>query len=279
MLRDWKANGELQMQSADGERLLRTEDYISHQHKCNLLLMTGYTRYGVAFGPYYANTRFAHGNWLNNRETFEASTAPWGRNYQPYSPPYTFNNGKGDKAFSWRVPYLFEYTDPVAQVGFAHSVTPVLTADETLLVRAEANIMLKNYDAAAEDMNLWVKNYCESGSTLTPASITSWASSTAFYDPATPTVKKKFDAPTFTIEAGTQEAMCYAIVHMRRVETCHLGLRLFDVKRYGITMTRRKLLHPEELAAVTGTLSPRDPRCAIQLPAEAIKAGMTPNPR
>lgn len=279
MLRDWAANGALGLQSADGKRLLRTMDYIDYAHKCNLLLMTSVTEYGVAWGPYRAYTRFAHGNWLDQTETFRAITAPWGRNYSPYSPPYSDNNGTTDKAYGWRIPYLFEYKDPVNQIGFPHAVTPVLTTDETLLVRAEAYIMQKNYTAALEDMNLWVQNYCSGSKTMTLASINSWASDTDFHKAEAPTTKKKFDAPAFPIEAGDQEAMCYAIVHMRRVETCHLGLRLYDVKRYGITMTRRKLLHPTQLDATTGELKPRDPRCAVQIPSEVILAGLPANPR
>ncbi len=279
LLRDWRANGELGLQSADGERLLRTMDYIDYAHKCNFLLLTGYTEYGVAFGPYRYYTRFAHGNWLDQTETFRASTAPWGNNYEPYSPPYSMNNGSADKSSGWRIPYLMEWTDPVAQTGYPHSVTPVLTADETLLIRAEANIMLKNYQAALDDMNLWVGNYCSGGQTMTLESVNRWASRTAFYTPSAPTAKKKFDAPSFSIEAGDQEAMCYAIVHMRRVETCHMGLRLYDVKRYGITVTRRKLAHPTQLGSETGKLLPRDPRCAVQIPSEVIAAGLPANPR
>ena len=40
--------------------------------------------------------------------------------------------------------------------GYIRTVDAVLTADETLLVRAEAEIHLKKYTEALNDMNLWI---------------------------------------------------------------------------------------------------------------------------
>ena len=87
------------------------------------------------------------------------------------------------------------------------------------------------------------------------------------------------DFPAFPLEPGTQTNMCYALLHMRRVETVHMGLRWFDTKRYGITIFRRKLAVYNKLGTVTGALNARDPRCALQLPPDVLSAGMTPNPR
>ena len=63
------------------------------------------------------------------------------------------------------------------------------------------------------------------------------------------------------------------------VETVHLGLRWFDIKRYGITIYRRKLASYNTLGSVTDELHARDPRCAMQLPMDVVAAGLTPNPR
>lgn len=118
MMRDLEANGKLGLQSADGQTLLRTMDYIDYSHKCNLLLQTSITDApGISFGPYNAYTGFSHGNWLDQTETFRAPTAPWGSSYTLYSAPYSMNTGKADKCFAWRAPYLFEIKDPVMQTG------------------------------------------------------------------------------------------------------------------------------------------------------------------
>ena len=57
-----------------------------------------------------------------------------------------------------RVPYLFEYSDPVQAIGFTHSLFVVASGDEALLNRAEAYIMKKDYPAALADMNMWAQN-------------------------------------------------------------------------------------------------------------------------
>lgn len=54
----------------------------------------------------------------------------------------------------------FEYTDAARSRGFIRTVDAVLTADETLLVRAEAEIHLKKYTEALNDMNLWINAHC-----------------------------------------------------------------------------------------------------------------------
>ena len=281
MMRDLEANGKLGLQSADGQTLLRTMDYIDYSHKCNLLLQTSITDApGISFGPYNAYTGFSHGNWLDQTETFRAPTAPWGSSYTLYSAPYSMNTGKADKCFAWRAPYLFEIKDPVMQTGLAHTVFPAFTAEETLLCRAEAYIMKKEYGPALNDMNLWISKYVKSGAqTLTEANVNQWAQNTKEYTPANPTVKKPFGETAFPLEAGTQTNMCYALLHLRRVETVHLGLRWFDIKRYGITIYRRKLASYNTLGSVTDELHARDPRCAMQLPMDVVAAGLTPNPR
>ena len=279
MLRDMAYMATLDIQSADRKNLLRTLEYVNPERPCNLLLQTAYSELGVMFGPYSAHTGFNHGNWLNTTETFRAP-APWGSSFTYYVNPYTFNDADMDKAFAWRLPYKFEYSDPVNLIGFAHTVYPAFTAEETLLVRAEAYIMKKLYQPALDDMNMWVSVYVRSGaSELTEATISNWVKRVGMYTPANPTPVKEIKSPAFPLEPGTQTNMCYALLHMRRVETVHMGLRWFDTKRYGITIFRRKLAVYNKLGTVTGALNARDPRCALQLPPDVLSAGMTPNPR
>jgi len=129
-----------------------------------------------------------------------------------------------------RVPYLIEYLDPVAGTGYRHTVYPLFTAEETLLTRAEAYIMQKDYSAALSDMNLYLSNSCSKYKTLTEANISSWAASVADYDPKNPTPKKPLN-PAFEIDQ-TQEGMIHTLLLLRRYETLHYGLRWFDVKRF-----------------------------------------------
>ena len=68
----------------------------------------------------------------------------------------------------------------------------------------------------------------------------------------------------------------FHIIHQR---TWHEGLRLQDIKRYGITVYRRKLGTRNEVKEVTDSLTAGDLRLAIQLPQDVIAAGLQANPR
>ena len=59
--------------------------------------------------------------------------------------------------------------------------------------------------------------------------------------------------------------------------TLHEGLRWQDVKRYGIEIYRRAV--KDGNITVYDTMKKDDPRRAIQLPENVIKAGITANPR
>ena len=60
----------------------------------------------------------------------------------------------------------------------------------------------------------------------------------------------------------------------------HMGMRWFDVKRYGIEITRRTLSTTSiEPINEYDVLTVDDERRAIQIPRDVISAGLTPNPR
>ena len=183
-----------------------------------------------------------------------------------------------DKTLLPHTPYLFEYTDPVAGIGYAHTVYPIFTADELLLTRAEAYIMKKEYTNALADMNLFLSNTCSRYTAMTEENVKSWADGVEYYTPTEPTPKKKLN-PAFQLDE-MQEAMIHPLLMLRRYETLHCGLRWFDVKRFGIEIARRTLTSNDlGILSVDDELVVRDPRRAIQLPADVIAAGLTPNPR
>ena len=61
------------------------------------------------------------------------------------------------------------------------------------------------------------------------------------------------------------------VLHFRRLETIHQGLRWFDIKRYGIEVRHKQGLEAEKILAWD------DIRRAIEIPSTVIEAGMTPN--
>ena len=266
--------------------------YNSTNAKNNFLIQTGYSALGLLFGPYYYESRITGGNALMQTELL--NIAPWGQ-FAPSTSSYTYGNmykltpyvyvATGFNKTIWpRLNYLFEYTDPVAGIGFHRTIYAALTAEEALLNRAEAYIMKEQYDLALADINLWTNNTLNAArcqiTTLTAESIKAWADGMEYYTDEAPTPKKKLNPILTTIEEGSDmEAFVHAILYIRRVEFYMMGMRWFDVKRYGIEITRRTLGTTLQVLETYDRLGKDDPRRALQLPKDVITAGLTPNPR
>jgi len=255
-------------------------EYNSSSIKANLLITPATSSMGTIFGGYTSNSRLVPGLALANFETIQAR-GPFGlfstTGYRLKAFSYS---GTSNKVLFPHLSYIFETTDPVANTGFSKGIFAPFTFEEALLTRAEAYIQLKNYPAALADMQYW-GNFTYTTTSLpvlTEANINTWANSFAYYTPTAPTPKKKLN-PEFTIETGTQENMLHAVLFMRRIETYHTGLRWFDIKRYGIEITRRFTTGAVINSVYDNTLTVKDPRRAIQLPQDVIAAGLTPNPR
>ncbi len=78
--------------------------------------------------------------------------------------------------------------------------------------------------------------------------------------------------------------MLQALIFMRRYQFLHEGMRWFDTRRFGITVYRYLLDEDDEtVVQITDQISDEngtpDLRRALQLPADVIAAGLTPNPR
>jgi starch-binding outer membrane protein, SusD/RagB family len=258
-----------------------TREYNSSSIKANFLISTPTSSAALNFGNYYTGSRYSHGAYIAGNESILIRNTPHGNysgtpGYRIRS--YSYAGANLDKVLLPHVSYQFEYTDPVAGIGYTHSVFTPFTLEEALLTRAEAYIQLKNYTAALADINLFVGNTFTSSVPVTQARVDAWATSFAYSTPNASTPRKKFNTE-FTIETGTQENMLQAVLYYRRIETLLTGLRWFDVKRYGIEVTRRTIVSGAPGPISTNTLVVRDNRRAIQLPQDVITSGLTSNPR
>ncbi len=278
MLRDWKAMAAM-TQSFDAI----SYQFINADENANLLLLTSYSGAGLFFGPYRYNSRYSHGKYLAEREDIRA-TQLWGGYTSFYVTPKAYAATNLDKTVFWKLPYIVEYTDPVAKIGYYRTVYPTLTTDETLLSRAEAYIMLKQYDKACADMNMWMHSMTKSQTVITPDLVNSFYNQAKYsYSDANglESQLKKHLNPAFAIDAegSTQENMLQAVLTFRRTETMHMGLRWFDIKRYGIEIPRRVMNADGVPAKKVDFLSKDDPRRALQLPNKVLDAGLEKNPR
>jgi tetratricopeptide (TPR) repeat protein len=266
------------------------EDYISATHKCNFLMTTGYSNCGLAFGPWTQWKRFSHTRLISNYETLQAP-APWGtyntNTYYYTVKMYGSNGGEYSFACIAKIPYIFEYTDPVAQIGYRRAVFPLFQAEEVLLNRAEAYVLTNKFDEAVADLVTWQQSRIKSGTTMTRSNIDEFFGNVDYYDPEVPTNKRKLNPLTSTpiVAGGEQENLLHCVLFVRRIQTLYEGLRWFDVKRYGIEICRRQISNaeagglPASVENVYDILTIDDPRRAMQLPQDVIDAGLTENPR
>lgn len=271
-LRDWVALGSLpQTPSAV------TNAYINDP--ANLLAVGSSSGLGLYFGAYFMGSRFNHSDKVALEQTLNAPM-PWAPNgvvggYYNFS-PFVYSGANLDKTLFYKIPYLFEYTDPVANIGLQKTVMIPFTTDETLLVRAEAEIMLNKNAEALADINAWTRNFYI-GPETTFEEINSFYDGLAYSTENTPTQKKTL-SPGFSVAEGIQENLIHYVLQCRRILTLHEGLRWFDVKRYGIEVPRYQI-QSSGAVKVLDVLKKDDPRRALQLPQDVISAGVEANPR
>lgn len=274
-LRDWKA-----MAGMTQDREILTVHYIDAQLNSNLLLMTGYSKMGLTYGPYSKYSKYSHGAYIANNEDGIALATLLGTNnsgfYHQEMKIYAAANL--DKVIFWRIPYLFEYTDPVAQIGYNRTVYPAFTTDMVLLERAEANILRREYDSAVSDINIWLNNISKKTWNLTPESITEMMNGVEYSQWDKSTVKKQLN-PGFEIgdNGSIQESLLQFVLLLKRVESMGFGFRWFDVKRYEIEIQRRVMAETGLPDKAGDILVVRDPRRALQIPVKVTDAGYEPN--
>lgn len=267
-------------------------NYMRSSEPANLMFLNGFSIAGRAI---YASTyrRYCQARAIVTNETFWANM-PWGLG----SSPNTLWMSHMLYGTNYGIYYpkqieQFEITDQVNQTGYAHIVECIFTTDETLLVRAEAYALKGDFDKAIADMNLWVGNHCENatrtgtfnGKNYTSNRPTFTVENINEFVEAAPTMPvvpekdtdrswKKAIAPQgFTVAKGTQENIIQMILHMRRIETIHQGMRWLDIKRYGISFSHN-IDGEDAIVFKAGDL-----RGAIQLPTDVIDAGLEANPR
>ena len=281
MLRDYSIPG------AESSCIPAAEKYIDATANCNLLLQTAMSYMGTAMSNYSSYKRFAHTQYLAANETALARQ-PWGQITSTgyYAPLKNYSGSTYNYSIFWRVPYEFEYTDAVAGIGYRRTVFTLFTADECLLNRAEAYILKKEYAKGCADLNLWVSNFVKTGATeMTPESIQQFYETQNYayenVDGELVSSPKKHLNPKFDIDAegSVQESMLQALLNARRLEQLQIGMRWFDVKRYGIRIPRRTYNAAGAPEKYTDWLEVDDPRRAMQIPQKVRDAGYEPNAR
>lgn len=141
-----------------------------------------------------------------------------------------------------------------ADIGEPYTIFPLFTAEEVLFNRAEANLELGNNEAARADLNLFASARIED------------------YDPAAHAITNA-KLRTFYGTSNVKQGLMSALLDFKAAEFAQEGMRWFDILRHKITV-----FHP----TVSGpgvTIPAEDPRRVLQIPQDAVQAGIAPNPR
>lgn len=276
MLRRWSAINKNTMDS-------RLNDFNDHTAACNFLIQSTYslqdrmlsacrfatndgttfTKNGVTYTVPSTLKTFINGggpNWTGSLPAFEGNLFIFG--------------GQEYGIWLFRVYEYFEYTDKIAGIGYVHMLYQPFTAEETLLCRAEAKLYLGDQAGAIQDLGYWTTSHMVTN----PLTLTGIKTKYNRADANNIYVSDLHPAEMgFTqILTGDDLAVLDCVLHFRRIETMYEGMRWFDIKRYGITVThyyrnaREDEIHIDELKY-------NDPRRVLQLPQNVIDAGYPAN--
>ena len=287
----------------------RSMQYTSDKEQANFLLLPVISTDAFYFQGYSTGGRFNTNHYIGQAELFFAT--PWAPENEAASQSqqifrfYWFYSQAYDKFLLPKTPYYFEEVSATNHTGYYRTVVVALKAEEAVLNRAEAYILLGQNDKALADMNVWTHsfispsveyeagyhydenwNYIVDYATekinrdLTMESIHKWHHKYDYYTPDRPLPRKHLHPDWINLQEGSdQECLLQTLLLLRRLEFLHEGMRWFDIKRYGITIYRREINSALNALTITDTLEYRDPRQAIQLPFEVRGAGLEANPR
>lgn len=280
-LRNWKSINKNTLETM-------VNNYNDEKLSCNYLLQSTYS---LQWRMLVANARFAinegttfkdtNGKTWHIPSTLDVTVWGSGPNWSGTLPAFSgmvYINGAGQQFGAWlfRLYEYFEYTDKIAGIGYVHQIYQPLSADETLLCRAEAKLYLGDRDGAIRDLELWTSSH-QVSDPLTLDKITRKYRRGSGYNDWVSELNPREMGFEKVLE-GDDLSVLDCILHFRRVETIHEGLRWFDIKRYGIKIYHHyRDAHEDEIH--TDSLTWDDPRRVLQIPQNVVDAGYPSNNR
>lgn len=247
-------------------------EWVDETNANNLMLLPTYSGFARHIGGPYRYTC--------NREAAASTIYGFGPGWNIAPHPcwsasgLYVSGGQDYGLFSGKVMELFEYTNKLANTGYAHIVRCEFTTEETLLCRAEAYIYKNEFDAAFQDLKTWNDSRADLPGTPVGLKEFDEENMKSFYRKDKNFVKQyntEKMSPKFVI-TDAQKVYIDCLMHFRRLENLFDGTRWFDIKRYGLEIEHR--IGKDRVEKLTWD----DPRRAIQIPQEVIAAGLEANP-
>jgi len=163
--------------------------------------------------------------------------------------------------------YFFKQMDINSDIGYYYAMTPKIVAEEAFLNRVEANVMLKKYTDAENDLDVYFEkrmtNYTDENR-VTEEKLMD------FYQD-----NSNADSPLNTWYELDEKTRTYlnCVIDTRRREFIYNGLRWFDIRRFNI-----KVIH-DVVDGSPVVLESDDARKTLQIPKSAQQYGLKPNIR
>jgi hypothetical protein len=167
--------------------------------------------------------------------TFQAKGPNWTGSLPAFTGSlYRFHDQKYG-LWHFRAYEFFEYTDEEAGIGYVRNDYTPYTAEETLLMRAEARFYLGDTEGCVADLNLWTQ------SKLVTEELTLDKINNFFGQPSVIGIEDDLAATGWSQQdiarKNAQNMLASCILYFRRIETIYDGLRWMDIQRYGFTIT------------------------------------------
>ncbi|WP_224029622.1 RagB/SusD family nutrient uptake outer membrane protein [Prevotella lacticifex] len=184
--------------------------------------------------------------------------------------------------FSSKIYEKFQYTNKIAGIGYPKVIYRAFTGSELLLERAEAEIMLGRYDAAANDLMAYWNDGLNSftaadkaayiatghGRYLTKAIILSYYGGKSTDNTAILKDWSCAQAMGINIPAAAVPYM-NCLNDFRRFENMFEGMRLLDIKRWGLSVTHKVGVNADVIK-----VDALSPKLNIEVPWESLQSGM-----
>ena len=223
----------------------------------------------------YASTVGTVPNVTNTKDILYEGGGPNWSGRVPAFDGKIYRWGAGSEYGSWlfRVYEYFEYTNKIAGIGYVHIIYQPLTAEETLLCRAEAKLYLGQREAAIQDLEFWTASKMISNPLTQDGINRKYSGSPATNDWADDMHPAEMGFEK--ILEGDDLNVLRCVLHFRRIETMFEGMRWFDIKRYGITV-HHAYRGPQEYNVTHDYLRWDDPRRVLKVPYNVKDAGYDP---
>ena len=267
----------------DNTAYTKRDSYWDEKASCNFLIQSTYSlqwrmlataRFNVNTGTTFSKDGVTYTVPSTLDATLWGSGPCWSGSMPCYSSRVYVSGEQQFGCYLFKLIEYFEYTDKIAGIGYVHMLYNPFSADETLLVRAEAKLYMGDRAGAIEDLNYWTtSSMCTQALTLYRIQrIYNRATRNNIYVSALHPAEMGFEK----VLTGDDLSVLDCILHFRRIETIHNGDRWYDIKRYGITVTHfYRDAHEDEIHI--DSLTYNDKRRVLQLPKNVIDAGYPPN--